>query len=151
MTRHKSVLALGVFDLFHIGHLRYLQYARSQGQQLSVAISTDAIVRSVKSKQCIIPEGQRAEIIRGLGWVDVVRLQPCSSEKTHEAAQWMQAWGIDHVVSGGGWQGSERWNRLIPALAERGISVSFAPQTDAISTTQIIAAIQHSASDNNKK
>jgi cytidyltransferase-like protein len=139
---HGSVLAIGVFDLFHIGHLRYLQYARTQGKHLSVAISPDVIVYDVKQKSPTIQQDQRMEIIRGLGWVDFVGLLPTTTNDTQAATQWIEAWGIDHVVVGGEWSGSARWNRLTPFLAKRGISVGFAPHTAGISTSRIVEAIQ---------
>lgn len=142
MNQHKHVLAIGVFDLFHIGHLRYLQYARTQGEFLSVGVTPDAISLAVKGKRSVIPEAQRLEIIRGLGWVDHAAFQPTTTEETGAAAQWIAAWGIDHVVAGGSWAGSPRWQRLIPALASYGVSVSFAPATDGISTTDIIARVR---------
>ncbi|MBS0345482.1 MAG: adenylyltransferase/cytidyltransferase family protein [Proteobacteria bacterium] len=138
----RRVLAVGVFDLFHVGHLRYLQYAREQGRVLVVAVSTDAVSVSAKKKLPIIPELERLEIVRGLGWVDEAALQPCSTEETDAAAVWIASWQIDHVVAGGGWEGSARWARLIPALAQRGISVSFAPETKGLSTTLILERIR---------
>lgn len=138
----KRILAVGVFDLFHIGHLRYLQYARQQGAHLSVAVTPDAIGLAVKAKRPVIPEEQRIEIIRGLGWVDAVRLLPASTEQTQAAVEWIADWNIHHVVAGGGWSGSPRWARLIPALAERGVSVDFAPHTEGISTTEIVVSIR---------
>lgn len=142
---YSHVLAIGVFDLFHVGHLRYLLYARAQGHHLSVAVTPDAIGLAVKGKCPVITEDQRLEIIRGLGWVDAVRLLPASTEHTDAAAAWIQDWGINHVVAGGGWSGSPRWARLIPALAERGISVGFAPHTEGISTSQLITTIRRYA------
>lgn len=142
MTLSRRVLALGVFDLFHVGHLRYLQYARTQGTHLTVAVTPDAVCQAVKGKWPVIPEAQRLEMVRGLGWVDHAALQPCSTEDTLAAAEWIAAWGVEHVVAGGGWAGSLRWQRLVPALAERGVGVGFAPATEGISTTGIVARIQ---------
>lgn len=42
------VLANGVFDLFHVGHVRYLQGARAEGDFLVVAVNGDDSVRRVK-------------------------------------------------------------------------------------------------------
>lgn len=139
------VLAIGVFDLFHVGHLRYLQYARRQGNHLMVAVTPDALCRERKGKWPAIEEAQRLEIVRGLGWVDEVRLIPASLELTAAAAQWIAAWGTQQVVVGGEWQGSPRWQRLTPALAEQGISVAFAPHTPAISSSEIVRRIQERA------
>ncbi|MGY8526638.1 adenylyltransferase/cytidyltransferase family protein [Paracidovorax citrulli] len=142
---HDQALAIGVFDLFHIGHLRYLQYARQRARQLTVAVTSDAISEAVKGKRPIICQEQRMEIIAGLGWVDEVRLQPCSTQDAPAAAEWILAWGIDCVVAGGGWHGSARWDRLIHVLSRHGIAVEFAPHTDGISTTEILRIAGHRA------
>jgi len=135
------ILSTGVFDLFHIGHLRYLQYARQQGTHLTVAVTPDALCAERKGKWPVIEEAQRLEIIRGLGWVDEARYMPSSLELTDVAADWITEWGIDHVVVGGDWEGTPRWQRLIPALAERGITVGFASHTRDISSTEIVRRI----------
>lgn len=135
------ILAAGVFDLFHIGHLRYLQYARQQGTHLTVAVTPDALCAERKGKWTIINEVQRLEIIRGLGWVDHAEYMPSSMELTEVAAHWISAWGIHHVVVGGEWAGTPRWQRLIPALAERDITVAFAPHTQGISSTEIVRRV----------
>ena len=134
-------LAIGVFDLFHVGHLRYLQYASSQCRELIVAVTSDRIASEMKGREPVMPEGQRLEIVQGLGFVMEARLLPGSTEYTEAAAAWISDWNIQQVVAGGGWQGSERWDRLAPALAGYGISVQFAPHTDVVSTTQIIETV----------
>ena len=141
----KRILATGVFDLFHAGHLRYLQYARQQGTRLTVAVAPDALCLASKGKQPVIDESQRLEIVQGLGCVDDARYMSGSLELTQEAAVWISAWGIDLVVTGAEWQGSPRWQRLSAALAERGIGVIFAPHTPGISSTAIVQRIQQRA------
>lgn len=139
--RGPRALAIGVFDLFHVGHLRYLQHARSRAGHLSVAVTPDAVCAEVKGRCPVIPEDQRLELVRGLGWVDFSALQPCSTEHAEEAAEWIAAWRIERVVAGGGWSGSPRWARLMPKLVARGIEVEFAPHTEGVSTTELIAQI----------
>lgn len=64
------VLANGVFDLFHVGHLRYLEAAAKLGTQLIVAVNSDRSTRAYKGpSRPIIPEDERAEIICGLACV----------------------------------------------------------------------------------
>lgn len=137
----ERVLCTGVFDLFHIGHLRYLQYARQQGSHLTVAVASDALCHARKGKWPVVHEAQRLEIIRGLGWVDRTEYVPSSLDVTDMATAWIVEWGIDHVVVGGEWQGTARWQRLISSLALRGVSVCFAPHTEGISSTEIVARI----------
>ncbi len=68
-------LANGIFDLFHVGHLRYLQGARALADVLVVAVNTDRSARENKGPgRPIVPEGERAEIVAGLACVDRVVL-----------------------------------------------------------------------------
>jgi len=68
-------LANGIFDLFHVGHLRYLQGARALADVLVVAVNSDRSARENKGPgRPIVPEAERAEIIAGLACVDRVVL-----------------------------------------------------------------------------
>jgi len=136
-----KVLSTGVFDLFHVGHLRYLQYARQQGTHLTVAVTPDALCAQRKGKWPVIHEAQRLEIIRGLGWVDHAEYMPSSLEADRCGGRWIAEWDIDHVVVGGEWEGTPRWQRLTPALAAQGITVSFSPHTLGISSSEIVQRI----------
>ncbi len=70
-------LANGIFDLFHVGHLRYLQGARAEADLLLVAVNSDASTRAYKGPgRPVIPEDERAEIVAGLACVDFVVVFP---------------------------------------------------------------------------
>lgn len=65
----------GVFDLLHVGHLRYLQAARRCGDLLVVGVNSDACTRLLKGpSRPFVPEAERAEMLAGLGCVDYVTL-----------------------------------------------------------------------------
>jgi len=67
------VLTNGCFDLVHLGHLRCLEYARSLGDSLVVAINSDTSVRSLKgASRPYITERERAELLAGFSCVDAV-------------------------------------------------------------------------------
>lgn len=69
------VLANGCFDLLHVGHVRYLQGARAEGDVLVVALNTDESVRGNKGPgRPLVPEAERAEVIAALSCVDYVTL-----------------------------------------------------------------------------
>lgn len=68
------VYTYGVFDLLHIGHLRLLEEAKGLGDKLVVGIFTDDVATSFK-RLPIVPEDQRAEMIRNLKCVDEVVMQ----------------------------------------------------------------------------
>ncbi len=69
-------LANGVFDLFHVGHLRYLEGAKELADVLVVAVNSDASARELGKGpgRPVIPEAERAEIVAALGCVDHVVL-----------------------------------------------------------------------------
>jgi rfaE bifunctional protein nucleotidyltransferase chain/domain len=67
------VLANGVFDLLHVGHLRYLEGAKALGDVLVVAINSDASTRAYKGPgRPVIPQDERAELIAALACTDLV-------------------------------------------------------------------------------
>ena len=69
------VLANGCFDLFHVGHVRYLAGAKALGDVLVVGINSDRQARSLKGEgRPFMPEGERAELISALRCVDYVTI-----------------------------------------------------------------------------
>jgi rfaE bifunctional protein nucleotidyltransferase chain/domain len=69
------VLANGAFDPFHVGHLRYLEGARQEGDLLMVAINSDTSVRRLKGEgRPVMPAAERAELVSGLRAVDLVMI-----------------------------------------------------------------------------
>lgn len=71
------VFTNGCFDILHVGHIRYLQQARSRGDLLVVGVNTDDSVRKLKGPdRPINPENDRAEVLAALECVDYVTLFP---------------------------------------------------------------------------
>ena len=71
----RLVFTNGVFDLLHVGHLRYLEAARSLGDALIVAINSDRITRELKGPdRPITPEKERAELLAALRCVNYVTI-----------------------------------------------------------------------------
>jgi rfaE bifunctional protein nucleotidyltransferase chain/domain len=68
----RIVFTNGVFDLLHVGHLRYLREARRHGDLLVVGINADAAVR--KAGRPLVPDIERAELVAALEPVDYVVL-----------------------------------------------------------------------------
>lgn len=69
------VVTFGTFDVFHAGHLRLLERARSLGDSLAVGISTDQLNFSKKGRYPVFPEDERMHIIGALRCVDAVFLE----------------------------------------------------------------------------
>src|SRR5918996_1586754 len=71
----RLVFTNGVFDLLHVGHVRYLAQARSLGDALVVAINSDRTVRELKGPdRPVFDQSERAEILAALRQVDYVVL-----------------------------------------------------------------------------
>jgi D-glycero-beta-D-manno-heptose 1-phosphate adenylyltransferase len=71
--REGLVLANGLFDLLHVGHVRYLEAARDAGRALVVALNSDASARRLKGAgRPFVPLAERLEIVAALGCVSWV-------------------------------------------------------------------------------
>lgn len=71
------VFANGAFDLLHVGHVRYLEAARREGDWLAVGVNSDASVARAKGpSRPVLPEADRAEIVAALACVDAVVIFP---------------------------------------------------------------------------
>ena len=69
----RLVFTNGVFDLLHVGHVRYLTAAREMGDALLVAINSDRCVRELKGAgRPIVNEEERAELLAALRTVSYV-------------------------------------------------------------------------------
>lgn len=69
----RIVLANGCFDLLHVGHVRYLEGARREGDVLVVGVNGDASVRHLKgSGRPLLSSPERAALVAALAVVDYV-------------------------------------------------------------------------------
>lgn len=71
-------LCHGVFDLVHLGHVRHIQAARSEGDVVMVTVTADRYVNKGPGRP-IFPENMRAEMLASLGNVDWVGINHTSS------------------------------------------------------------------------
>src|SRR5205085_5115845 len=80
MQRHRAVggriiFTNGCFDLLHVGHVRYLQEARSLGDFLILGLNGDESTRQLKGQgRPLVPEMERAEILAALTCIDYVTI-----------------------------------------------------------------------------
>jgi D-glycero-beta-D-manno-heptose 1-phosphate adenylyltransferase len=82
-TGERAVFTNGCFDLLHLGHIRYLQEARSLGDFLILGLNSDESVRRLKGPtRPLVPEQERAEILAALSCIDYVTIfsEPTASE-----------------------------------------------------------------------
>jgi len=69
----KLVLASGVFDLLHLGHVRFLEEAKKAGgpcSKLVVIVARDSTVERRKGERPVMPENQRCALVASLKVVD---------------------------------------------------------------------------------
>jgi FAD synthetase len=72
-VKGKTVLASGVFDLLHLGHVKFLEAAKKAGgknAKLIVIIARDNTVEKTKGRKPIMPENQRRALVESLKVVD---------------------------------------------------------------------------------
>ena len=130
------VFTNGVFDLLHLGHVRYLQHARALGDLLIVGINSDRSVREVKGPgRPITPEAERAEVLAALACVDAVAIfeEPTPLEI-------ITAIQPDVLVKGADWAADAIIGRDV--VEARGGRVVRATIEEGHSTTGIIARIR---------
>ena len=97
----RIVLANGCFDLFHVGHIRYLAGAKALGDCLIVGINSDEQVRKLKGAgRPFMPERERAEIISALKFVDYVTIfdEPTVTELIRAVRPDFHAKGTDYTT-----------------------------------------------------
>ena len=72
-ARRKIVFANGVFDVLHVGHVRYLEAARAEGDLLVVGINSDSSTRKLKGPgRPVLTERARASLVAALQSVNYV-------------------------------------------------------------------------------
>ena len=97
----RIVLANGCFDVLHVGHVRYLAGARSEGDLLIVGVNSDEQVREQKGEgRPILPATQRAEIVAALESVNYVTIfdEPTVEELLLALRPDVHAKGTDYTV-----------------------------------------------------
>lgn len=132
-NREIIVLAPGVWDLFHTGHLNILRNAKGLGDKLIVAVTTDECSIKEKGKVPIVPYEHRVEIIKAIRYVDCVVPQT-----TLDKTNLIKKLKPDFIVVG------DDWDRLKgqEVLEKRGGRVIFLPYTGGVSTTELIKRVK---------
>ena len=121
----------GVFDLFHVGHLRLLSRAKAKCDKLIVGVTTDELV-SYKHKRAVIRFEERIEIVQSIKYVDEVVPQ-ASMDK-------MEAWKklkFDVMFVGSDWKGTDKWNEFEKQFSRVGVRIIYFPYTKGTSSTLI--------------
>jgi rfaE bifunctional protein nucleotidyltransferase chain/domain len=95
----RIALANGVFDLLHVGHVRYLEAARREADLLVAAVNSDASTRALKGPgRPLLPQEERAEILAALACVDYVTIfdEPTAGPLIEQIAPDVHCKGTDY-------------------------------------------------------
>lgn len=121
----------GVYDLFHIGHLKLLKNAKGMCDKLIVGVTTDELV-PYKGKSPIIPFEDRIEIVRSIKYVDAAVPQGDMDKLTM-----CKKLGAQILFVGDDWYGTEKWKSYEKDFEREGIRIVYFPYTHGISSTII--------------
>lgn len=135
---YKKGLTFGVFDIFHIGHLRYLQFASNKCEELYVGIRADALVTPGKNRKAYFDEDIRLEVIQSLQCVKEAFVFRTILDDTKYWINYLQDNDINIVFVGIDWKNSNRWQKLEPLINDINIKVFYVDRTEGISSSKIL-------------
>lgn len=121
----KRVITYGTFDLLHYGHINILKRARSLGDYLIVAVSTDEF-NAIKNKKSFFSYLERKHLLEAVRYVDLVIPESSWDQKIAD----VQKFNVDTFVMGDDWVGKFDYLKDF-------CEVKYLPRTPEISTTQI--------------
>ncbi len=126
----------GVYDLFHVGHLRLLQNAAARCDRLIVGINSDRLTEEYKNHKPVIPEEDRREIAAGIRGVD----EAVIADTLDKREMWEKL-HFDVIFIGSDWKGNERWKKTEEEMTKLGVKVIYLPHTDGISSESLRAEL----------
>jgi rfaE bifunctional protein nucleotidyltransferase chain/domain len=132
----RIVFANGCFDTLHVGHIRYLEGARKEGDVLVVGVNADSSVRGLKGPgRPILDEYARAQLVAALRNVDYVVIfsEPNVEALLEELRPDVHAKGTDYTTD----TVPERAN-----AARLGIRVAIVGDPKEHSTRQLLESIR---------
>lgn len=128
--KYKVGYTQGVYDMFHIGHLRLINNAKARCERLIVGVNSDALVEKYKHKTPVINEHDRREIVANIRAVD-----ECVVSDTLDKVAMHEKLGFDAIFIGDDWKGNARWAQTERDLAAIGVDLVYLPHTQGISST----------------
>ena len=129
----KTVITYGTFDLIHYGHIELLRRAKSYGDYLIVALSTDDFNRNQKNKTSYFNYEQRKKLLEAIRYVDKVIPEENWEQKKTD----VDKYGVDVFVIGEDWKGK------FDFLKEKGVEVIYLKRTPEISSSHIKYDLSH--------
>lgn len=121
----RKVITYGTYDLLHYGHINLLKRAKSLGDYLIVAISTNEF-NEIKGKKCYFSFEERKQLVESIRYVDLVIREDSWEQKIDDIKEFK----IDTFVMGDDWKGKFDYLKDY-------CQVVYLPRTPEISTTKI--------------
>jgi glycerol-3-phosphate cytidylyltransferase len=140
--RYKNIYVIGVFDLFHKGHVELLKRSKDLGEKLIVAINGDEMVASYK-RAPFFSESDRLEIIKACRYVDEAFII-----NGYDNKKYLLQYNIDAIVHGDDWEKNSYMKQIRVTkkfLEVNDIDLVLLPYTEGISTSELITSIINSA------
>ncbi|KAJ5135221.1 uncharacterized protein N7515_004499 [Penicillium bovifimosum] len=131
-AKQRLVLATGIFDLLHGGHIDFLQKAKALGDRLVIGLRSDASAQRLEGPgRPVVPETQRAQVLSALACVDYVVLFDMPTPQVIELIR-------PHVLVSG-----ENPAEVVgcDTVRAHGGRVEMIPRTAGISTTTLVESI----------
>jgi glycerol-3-phosphate cytidylyltransferase len=124
---------MGVYDMFHIGHLNALLKEKELCEELVVGINTDELVRDYKGITPVVPFDERCRIVEALRCVDKVCPRTSAESKFMDVVEHK----CDVVFIGEDHKGSDEWNENEKRFSSMGVTVEYIPYTEGTSSTKL--------------
>ena len=134
----------GVYDLFHVGHVRLLNKAKTLCDELIVGVSSDELV-SYKNKKAVINQYERIEIVSNIKAVDSVVIQ-----KDMDKFKMWEKLKFDIMFVGDDWKGTKKWNDFENIFKKVGVKIVYFPYTQGTSSTLINTTLLNLRKKNEK-
>ena len=122
----------GVFDLFHVGHVRILKKSKSLCDKLIVGVSSDNLVKKYKNKYPVISQKERMEVVKSNKYVNYV----VSQNTLDKFISWKKL-KYDIMFVGDDWYDTKKWQELDKKFKKVGVRIVYLPYTKGTSSTKI--------------
>ena len=133
----RTVVTFGVWDLLHVGHVRFLERARGLGDFLVVGVPMDAVVKEDKGQVPIVPTDQRVAMLWALRCVDHVKVYGML-----DFLPVLEDFRPTELAVGQDWGGEPRHLEAMRWCKENGCRVTRLLRTEGVSTSGLVERIR---------